>query len=120
MLKKIISNILKEALAEYLSDLKVKDIDYYIEIGYAAEDRFGDYVCPIAMRIAKALKKNPFEIANSIIKKIDRKYFEKIEAAKPGFINLTLSYDYINECINDLLNNDNYGRNTAEDKKNIA
>ncbi len=119
MLKKIISNILKEALAEYLSDLKVKDIDYYIEIGYAAEDRFGDYVCPIAMRIAKALKKNPFEIANSIIKKIDRKYFEKIEAAKPGFINLTLSYDYINECINDLLNNDNYGRNTAEDKKKI-
>ncbi|MDA1470230.1 hypothetical protein OGZ02_15745 [Brachyspira hyodysenteriae] len=78
----------------------------------------GDYACPAAMRLAKVLKKS-LEIAASITEKIDKKYFEKIEAVKPGFINLTLSYNYINECINDLLNNDNYGKNTVEDKKKI-
>ncbi len=119
MLKKIISNILKSALEDYLKDTDIKDIDSYIEIGYAVDDKFGDYACPVAMRLAKVLKKNPFDIANSIAEKIDKKYFEKIEVARPGFINLTLSNDYINECINDLLNNDNYGKNTVEDKKKI-
>ena len=119
MLKKIISNILKEALKEYLKDTDVKDIESYIEIGYAVDDKFGDYACPVAMRLAKVLKKNPLEIANSITEKIDKKYFDKIEVAKPGFINLTLSYNYINECINDLINNDDYGKNTVEDKKKI-
>ncbi|WP_295156277.1 arginine--tRNA ligase [uncultured Brachyspira sp.] len=115
MLKKIISNILKEAF----KDTDIEDIDSYIEIGYSADDKFGDYACPAAMRLAKVLKKNPMEIANSAAEKIDKKYFEKIEIAKPGFINLTLSYNYINECINDLLNDDDYGKNTAEDKKKI-
>ena len=119
MLKKIISNILKKALKEYLKDTDVKDIESYIEIGYAVDDKFGDYACPVAMRLAKVLKKNPLEIANSITEKIDKKYFDKIEVAKPGFINLTLSYNYINECINDLINNDDYGKNTVEDKKKI-
>ena len=119
MLKKIISNIIKTALEDYLKDTDVKEIDSYVEIGYAADDRFGDYACPAAMRLAKVLKKNPLEIANSIVEKIDKKYFDKIEAVKPGFINLTLSYNYLNECINDLLNNENYGRNTVEDKKKI-
>ena len=119
MLKKVISNILKEALMDYLKDTDVKEIDSYIEIGYAADDRFGDYACPVAMRLAKILKKNPMEIADSIVSKIDKKIFEKVEIAKPGFINITLSHKYINECINDLISDDNYGKNTAEDKKKI-
>ena len=76
MLKKVISNILKEALMDYLKDTDVKEIDSYIEIGYAADDRFGDYACPVAMRLAKILKKNPMEIADSIVSKIDKKIFE--------------------------------------------
>ena len=93
MLKKTISNIIKKALNEYIKDNNINnidDIDSYIEIGYSVNDKFGDYACPLAMRLAKILKKNPFEIANSISEKIDKKYFEKIEVAKPGFINLTL------------------------------
>ena len=119
MLKKATSNILKEAIMDYLKDTDVKEIDSYIEIGYAADDRFGDYACPVAMRLAKILKKNPMEIADSIVSKIDKKIFEKVEIAKPGFINITLSHKYINECINDLISDDNYGKNTAEDKKKI-
>lgn len=119
MIKRIISEILRKALNNYLKDTEIKDIDSYIEIGFAADDKFGDYACPAAMRLAKVLKKNPIEIADSLVENIDRKYFEKIEVAKPGFINLTLSYDYINELLNELLNNNDYGKNTSEDKKKI-
>ncbi|MEI0844682.1 arginine--tRNA ligase [Brachyspira pilosicoli] len=119
MLKKIVSDIIKEALCNYLKDTDVENIDSYIDIGYTVDEKFGDYASPVAMRLAKALKKNPFDIANDIVKLIDKKYFDNVEVARPGFINLTLSKDYINECINQLLEDDDYGKNSAEDKKRI-
>lgn len=119
MLKKIVSDIIKEALCNYLKDTGIDNIDSYIDIGYTVDEKFGDYASPVAMRLSKALKKNPFDIANDIVKLIDKKYFDNVEVARPGFINLTLSKDYINECINKLLEDDDYGKNSAEDKKKI-
>lgn len=119
MLKKIVSDIIKEALCNYLKDTGIDNIDSYIDIGYTVDEKFGDYASPVAMRLSKLLKKNPFDIANDIVKLIDKKYFDNVEVARPGFINLTLSKDYINECINQLLEDDDYGKNSAEDKKRI-
>lgn len=119
MLKRIVSDIIKQALCNYLKDTDVENIDSYIDIGYTVDEKFGDYASPVAMRLAKLLKKNPFDIANDIAKLIDKKYFDNVEVARPGFINLTLSKDYINECVNKLLEDDDYGKNSAEDKKKI-
>ena len=119
MLKKIVSDIIKEALDNYLKDADIENKDSYIDIGYTVDEKFGDYASPVAMRLAKLLKKNPFDIANDIVKLIDKKYFDNVEVARPGFINLTLSKDYINECVNKLLEDDDYGKNSAEDKKKI-
>ena len=122
MLKRVISNIMKNALNEYLKEIEIENKDTYIDISYSVDDKFGDYACPVAMRLAKTLKKNPFDIANDIVKILidnNNKYFEKIEVARPGFINLTLSKEYINECINNLIKDDDYGKNSAEDKKKI-
>ena len=126
MIKKIISNILKEALDNYLknlnidSDINIENKESYIEIGYSVDDKFGDYACPVGMRMSKILKKNPMEIAEGIINNIkNNKYFDKIEVAKPGFINLTMSKEYINQSINDLLKNENYGKNILEEKHKI-
>ena len=122
MLKRVISNIMKNALNEYLKGIEIENKDTYIDISYSVDDKFGDYACPVAMRLAKTLKKNPFDIANDIVKILidnNNKYFEKIEVARPGFINLTLSKEYINECINNLIKDDDYGKNSAEDKKKI-
>lgn len=122
MLKKIISNILKEALNNYLKNqnINIENEESYVEIAYSVDDKFGDYASPVGMRLSKILKKNPMEIASGIINSIrDDKYFDKIEVAKPGFINFTLSKEYINESINDLLKNDNYGRNVLDKKRKI-
>lgn len=122
MLKKFISNIVKEALNNYLKSINADIENFYIEIGYSADDKFGDYACPVGMRLAKILKKNPMEIASEIANNINdinniKKYFDKVEVAKPGFINMTLSNQYINKCVNDLLKNDNYAKDILKDEE---
>ena len=122
MLKKFISNIIEKSLDNYLKNLNINIENNNIEIGYSADDKFGDYASPIGMRLAKILKKNPMEIAEGIINNIENnKYFDKIEVAKPGFINMTLSKEFINEKINDLLKDENYGKNiiNENEKKKI-
>jgi arginyl-tRNA synthetase len=57
-----------------------------------ADESFGDYQCNTAMALAKALKRNPRELAQSVLdagplpEAVDR-----AEVAGPGFINLYLS-----------------------------
>ena len=49
----------------------------------------GDFTTNIAMRLAKTAQVNPFELAQSIVKHIPTNdLIEKVEAIKPGFINI--------------------------------
>lgn len=118
MLKKDVANILQLAINTYI---KEQDINEKIlaEIEYAADDKFGDYACTTALKMAKLLKKNPIEIAKGIVSKIDSENFSSVSVAPPGFINITLSEKYINETVNNVLFNENYGKNIIEEKLNI-
>src|SRR6185503_12571993 len=53
----------------------------------------GDFSCPIAMNLAKKLKKAPLAIAQEIVKnlKLDEAFIAKVEVVAPGFINLRLN-----------------------------
>lgn len=53
----------------------------------------GDYATPVAMALAKKLKKAPLPIAQEVAGKIslDPSLVEKVEAVAPGFINLKLN-----------------------------
>ena len=52
----------------------------------------GDFSSNVALQIAKALKKNPRELANALASKtpLDGDFMEKPEVAGPGFINFRL------------------------------
>ncbi len=59
-----------------------------------AKPDFGDYTLNLPLKLAKTLKKPPMEVALELKTIIEAKmpgFFEKIEIAKPGFINLFLS-----------------------------
>ena len=57
---------------------------------------FGDYQCNHAMGFAKQLKKNPRQIADTVINKlVPIEAVSKIEIAGPGFLNITLSKDWL-------------------------
>ncbi|MDT8317331.1 MAG: arginine--tRNA ligase [bacterium] len=64
----------------------------------------GDYALNIAMVLASNLKKNPREIARSIIENIEDSegVIKKVDIAGPGFINITLSENYWRDILTDI------------------
>jgi arginyl-tRNA synthetase len=51
----------------------------------------GDYACSVAMQLAKAMKRNPRDIAQALVKALPQSpYLEKAEIAGAGFVNLYL------------------------------
>ncbi|MDO8609089.1 MAG: arginine--tRNA ligase, partial [bacterium] len=81
-------------------------IDVDITLETPSNNQFGDYSTPIALQLSKQLKKNPLEIAQSIIDalpKID--HIEKMEIMKPGFINFWINNTYLIQETNKILNN---------------
>ncbi|PHS13745.1 MAG: arginine--tRNA ligase [Blastopirellula sp.] len=64
----------------------------------ATDSKFGDYQANCAMPLKKQLGKNPREIAQDIIDKLDvADMCETPEIAGPGFINLKLKDDWITQ-----------------------
>lgn len=63
------------------------------------EEKFGDYSTNVAMVLAKEVKKNPMEAAEEILKQVQDDRFQKIEIAKPGYINFYLSEKYFHNLI---------------------
>ncbi len=64
----------------------------------------GDYALNIAMVLASQVKKNPREIAKTIIDNVDDSdgVLKKVEIAGPGFINITLEEDYWWKILTDI------------------
>lgn len=57
---------------------------------------FGDYQCNHSMGLAKTLKKSPRMIAESVVKQAaPNDAVHKVEVAGPGFINITLSTEWL-------------------------
>src|SRR3989338_2824474 len=66
-----------------------------INLEHSANPNFGDYATSIALKLAKTLNKNPFQIAEEIKKNFSKNNFiEKIEVVKPGFINFWINTNY--------------------------
>lgn len=69
-----------------------------------------DYQCDQVFKLAKQYHKNPMEIGEEITHKINElenfsDYFEKVEFVRPGFINITLSNNIINNKLKNMYNN---------------
>ncbi len=57
---------------------------------------YGDYACPIAMKIGKKEGENPREIAEKILKNIPKNpYIKTITIAGPGFLNIFIAPEIV-------------------------
>jgi arginyl-tRNA synthetase len=62
----------------------------------SSNPRFGDYQVNTAMRLGKQLRRNPREVAGEILNHLDvADVCKPPEVAGPGFINLTLTQEYL-------------------------
>ncbi|API86384.1 arginine--tRNA ligase [Francisella uliginis] len=111
----------------YLSEMLAKAFQ---KLGYAesfakvvvsTREGVGHFQCNGAMPLAKFAKKAPFIIAQDIIDSIDDKsIFAKLEVAKPGFINMTLSSDFLAKITNEFLNAEKFGAKNNNDPKKVV
>ena len=110
MIEEILSS-LREKISKIIKELGVsEEVEIFFEI--PKDTTNGDYSTNIAMRLARALRKSPRDIANAIVSNIDLNEFhlEKLDVAGAGFINLYLDKNYLNNVVFKILNEgDNYG-----------
>ena len=67
-----------------------------IRVVPATDPRFGDYQCNDALKLAKKVGMKPRDAAQKVAEGLKGEaVFEKVEVAGPGFLNLTVSGDWI-------------------------
>ncbi|MBZ9572341.1 arginine--tRNA ligase [Patescibacteria group bacterium] len=107
MIRQEIANLIKDSIKELQKEkvfpkFKIPEI----QIEHSEEKIHGDYSTNIAFQIAKEVKKKPVEIAKIIrlkLKDQKSKMFEKVEIAKPGFVNFFLSKEYLQKELLEIL-----------------
>ncbi len=109
-----VKNYLKEKIINSAKTIGLYQIEHdELELSEPKQKGHGDLSTNVALILASREKKNPREIALSIVKglNIDRDLIEKVEIAGPGFINFTLSQKLLHRlCIEILDRGDDFGK----------
>jgi arginyl-tRNA synthetase len=107
MIREKLKNLIQKAIKELQREKIFAEFEIpEIKIEHPEEKTHGDYSTNIAMIIAKQIGKNPLEIAENLkseILNLKSGFFDKIEIAKPGFINFFLSKDFLQKQIKEIL-----------------
>ncbi|MDY6969555.1 MAG: arginine--tRNA ligase [Spirochaetota bacterium] len=117
-IKEIVENSLEKAIKEN----KFAPLDFpEVKIEYPKEEKFGDYATALALESARILKKSPIEIGNTLKEYIEESdLIEKVDIAKPGFINIFLSTNILHQTLLFILEEEeNYGRFTKNNPNKI-
>ena len=102
MIEKIQSNLVR-ILEDLYGDSHLNIDELKINLQENNDKKHGDLASNIALILAKPLKKNPQEIANSIRDSfITDEEITKVEVAGPGFINFFLSTKTHSEVLNEI------------------
>lgn len=118
-----LKTLITDAIAKAINDgdlPEAKIPDFIVEI--PANKANGDYSSNAAMAGARAFKKAPRMIAESIINHIDLTdtVFDKPEIAGPGFLNFFLSQKYYSEILKDIFAcGENYGKSDFGQGKKV-
>ena len=93
------------------------DLGYVEDVNLVSSSvpSLGQFQINVAMPLAKRYHKNPRDIANEIVGKLDDR-FVNVNVAGPGFINLSFSDDVIIGYINNSINNFNIHVDKGESK----
>jgi arginyl-tRNA synthetase len=113
-----IKSQLNQIISKALEDAKIETKD--IAVSDATKPEFGDYQFNGAMRLARVLRKNPREIATSIIKEIDSPMIAKAEVAGAGFINIWLDDSWLSDQANSILADKRVGVGLVENPQRVV
>lgn len=96
VLYKKIEERLKTAIREVLPEADLAAI----QVRPCQEAKFGDYQCNSLISLAKTLKRNPRQLAQDVLSRLDvAAQCEPVEIAGPGFLNFRLKAAAIGEAL---------------------
>lgn len=117
-----VKDIIKASVKEAVERAYSPDFSAEINVGLPKDFNHGDYSTNAALHLTKIIKKSPEEIAKNIVDKLSlsKDIIEKIEIAKPGFINFYLSKNHLCGIIDDIEKKGvNYGRSETGQNKRV-
>ena len=103
MMKELLQKKFSEALLKAYPTLENPPV----EVTESLINPFGDYQFNSALKLKKSLQKSPVEIAKEIVTHFDPEekgilLVEPLEVAGPGFINIRLSKNFLENKLNTL------------------
>ena len=111
-MKQHIESLLSQAVEQLISSAQLPaDTQANIQISHSKDAKLGDFASNLALMLAKAAKKNPRELAQSLLDALPAsEKIEKVEIAGPGFINFFIKQSSSLSVINTILHAaDKYG-----------
>jgi arginyl-tRNA synthetase len=107
-LKQIIVNLIAEAIAKVKESEKIPSLTDTVIPEIVLErpqnPDHGDYACSIALKLARAAKTSPLNVASEIVSHIASvPEISTVTIAKPGFINFTLSSAWLAQQVTSIL-----------------
>ncbi len=115
-MKHLIQTLLESALSNLPAGTLPAELDIpAIELERTRDANHGDFACNLAMRLSKAARRNPRELAQALIAALPASaLLSKVEVAGPGFINFHLSPNaYAQELDSVQQQAANYGHSTT-------
>lgn len=121
-MKDTIEHLLKETLASLAGQGSLPPLDLdrsRLEVPPSKD--LGDYATNVAMVSAKLAKMPPMKIAAEVARALSaRREFSRVEAAPPGFVNLTLSGElWLDELRDIVTRGPGFGRSDVGGKKKV-
>lgn len=92
----------------------------YATVGVSNRPDLCEFQCNGAMSLAKLYKKKPLDIALEVVEKLkEDKAFSKLEAVLPGFINMSLSNEFLSGYLQSMSKEEKFGINITNKKDKI-
>ncbi|WP_271853520.1 arginine--tRNA ligase [Planococcus maritimus] len=113
---------IKQAIAEAVQKAGLTEEPIQVQLESPRDKANGDYATNVAMQLTRLAKKPPRAIAEAIVENLDTQSanIEKVEIAGPGFINIVIQKDYLNDVIKTVLEQGaEYGRSNAGNRQRI-
>ena len=118
----ILYDMLYDAFLAAFPNLKI-DGTFVIDITQGTQEKFGDYQCNNAMKLAKVLQKAPVDIAKEVCyylnSAINGSIISHIDIQGPGFINIWLDVSFLSKGVYEMLMDEHFGINKPVNKKRI-
>ena len=113
---KIVSQ-LTEALIKSLSSLEYPEQN--IQLSPPNNSEFGDLSTNVALTLSKDLKQNPMNIGKAIVDNLSlpEDLIDEVTISQPGFINFKISNKYYYNILNEIIDNNKYGRGKSGENK---